>query len=141
MPIYLSVLLLLKTLSAVMALISPVTSQIPAATGLREVLGKIPGYSLLRGLVARVGGPGERRCLSAPALVELEDALVPAMIIEELADGRFTVLVPSVPTPAAGALCVLPATRVHRINVPLSQLLHVYSKWGEGTGVLVKAMR
>jgi hypothetical protein len=34
--------------------------------------------------------------------VEIEEALVPAFIIEELDDGRFTVFVPSVPTPFAG---------------------------------------
>ena len=45
-----------------------------------------------------------------PALVELEEALSPGFIIEELDDGRYTVLVPSVPTPAAG-VAVHPATR------------------------------
>jgi uncharacterized membrane protein len=73
--------------------------------------------------------------------VEIEEALVPAMIIEDLPDGRFVVLVPSVPTPVAGALYVLPAARVHRVDVPLRQLLIVYSKWGQGTGELVAAMR
>ena len=38
-----------------------------------------------------------------PALVEIEEALVPAFIIEELEDQRVTVFVPSVPTPFAGA--------------------------------------
>jgi len=41
------------------------------------------------------------------ALAEIEDALVPAFIIEELEDGRFTVFVPSVPTPFAGAVYIL----------------------------------
>ena len=38
-----------------------------------------------------------------PALAEIEEALVPAFIIEELDDGSFTVFVPSAPTPVAGA--------------------------------------
>ena len=42
-----------------------------------------------------------------PAFVEIEDALVPSFIIEEHDDGRFTVFVPSVPTPFAGAVYVL----------------------------------
>lgn len=173
LPIYLAVLLLAKTLSGVMAMLSPVTAQIPATTEFRqvlailiviaacfiaglvvrtgtgrrglgvlqsEVLDKIPGYSMLRSLVSRVGGRGEEDVF-APALVEIEEALVPAMIIEDLPDGRFVVLVPSVPTPVAGALYVLPAARVHRVDVPLRQLLIVYSKWGQGTGELVAAMR
>jgi uncharacterized membrane protein len=73
--------------------------------------------------------------------VELEDALVPALIVEELPDGQCVVLVPSVPTPVAGALYILPAARVHRINVPLTQVFKVYSKWGEGAGELVAAMQ
>lgn len=106
----------------------------------RRVLEKIPGYKLLRNLVSRVGGDEDIETF-VPALVEIEDALVPAVIVEELPDGQFVVLVPSVPTPFAGALYILPAARVHRVNVPLRRLLQVYSKWGEGTGELVAAMQ
>src|SRR4051794_12624808 len=42
-----------------------------------------------------------------PALVEIEDALVPALIVEKLENGSFTVLVPSVPTPMAGSIYIL----------------------------------
>jgi xanthine dehydrogenase iron-sulfur cluster and FAD-binding subunit A len=38
-------------------------------------------------------------------------------------------------------LYILPAARVHPVNVPLKQFLMVYSKWGEGAGALVAAMR
>jgi hypothetical protein len=41
-----------------------------------------------------------RKC---QALAEIEDALAPAFVIEELPDGRFTIFVPSIPTPLAGA--------------------------------------
>ena len=44
----------------------------------------------------------------APALAEIEEALVPALIVEKLEDGSYTVLVPSVPTPMAGAIYILP---------------------------------
>ena len=106
----------------------------------RQLLEKIPGYKMLRNLVSRVSGDEDIQTF-LPALVEIEEALVPAVIVEALPDGRFVVLVPSVPTPFAGALYVLPAARVHRVNVPLRRLLQVYSKWGEGTGELVAAMQ
>ena len=67
---------------------------------------RLPGYSLLRSLTHRLAGDGEENTWK-PVLVELEDALVPAFIIEELDDGRFTIFVPSVPTPLAGAVYVL----------------------------------
>ena len=74
----------------------------------RAVLERLPGYTFLRGLAKRLAGQSEEQTLQ-PALVELEDALVPALIVEELEDGSYTVLVPSAPTPMAGSVYILPA--------------------------------
>jgi uncharacterized membrane protein len=103
------------------------------------VLERIPGYTLLRGLAGRLSG---RRAEApfAPALVEIEDALAPAFIVEELDDGRYTVLVPSVPTPAAGTLLIVARERVHPVDVPFSQAVTVISKWGAGAGQLARGV-
>jgi uncharacterized membrane protein len=173
LPIYLSILLLAKTLAAIFALLSPLTAAIPAGTQFRQliailivlvaclvagaivrtrsgrrarrilersVLRKIPGYQLVRGLTERVSGE-ETEGAFQPALVEIEDALSPGFIIEELEDGRYTVLVPSVPTPAAGALFILPKERVHPLDVPFTQAVTVISKWGAGAGALARGIR
>ena len=105
----------------------------------RSVLEKIPGYSLVRGLTHRVSG-NDSEGTFRPALVELEDALAPGFIIEELEDGRYTVLVPSVPTPAAGALFILPRERVHPIDIPFTQAVTVISKWGVGAGAMARGV-
>ena len=172
LPIYLSILMVAKTLSVIVALLAPVTATIPAGAQFRQliavlivlavcfvagivvrtgaglraknalersVLEKIPGYELVRGLTARVSGD-EREGAFRPALVEIEDALSPGFIIEELEDGRYTVLVPSVPTPAAGALFILPRERVHPVDVPFTQAVKVISKWGAGAGELAKGV-
>ena len=81
---------------------------------------RIPGYALIRSLTQRLAGE-DREAAWKPALVEVEEALVPAFIIEELGDGRFTVFVPSIPTPLAGAVYILTAERVHPLNVPFTQ--------------------
>jgi uncharacterized membrane protein len=137
LPIYLSILLLAKTLSGILALLSPVTATVQVdgqfrqviailimlavcfVAGIvvrtgpgrraknvleRSVLEKIPGYALVRGLAERVSGD-ESEGAFRPALVEVEEALSPGFIIEELDDGRYTVLVPSVPTPRRPAPC------------------------------------
>ena len=104
------------------------------------VLERLPGYTLLRGLAGRFTGRGDEPTF-APALVEIEEALVPALIIEKLDDGSFTVLVPSVPTPMAGALYILPPERVHPVDVPFTAALKVFSKWGTGAGEFVRAMQ
>ena len=67
-------------------------------------------------------------------------SLVPAFIIEELADGRYTVFVPSVPTPLAGAVYVLSPERVHPLNVPFTHAMRVVTRWGAGCKELVAAM-
>ncbi len=81
----------------------------------RHFLERIPGYTLLRDLTARLAGRQKDETW-APCMVEIEEALVPAFVVEELADGYYTVFVPSVPTPAAGAVYVLPPQRVHLID-------------------------
>ncbi len=101
---------------------------------------RLPGYGLLRSLTQRLAGNSDEEAWR-PALVELEDALVPAFIIEELADGRFTIFVPSVPTPLAGAVYILAPERVHILDVPFTQAIQSISRWGSGSKDLVAAMR
>jgi uncharacterized membrane protein len=104
------------------------------------LLEKLPGYALLRGLAGRLVGQADETAF-APALAEIEEALVPALIVEKLADGSYTVLVPSVPTPMAGALYILPPERVHPVDIPFATALKVFTKWGAGAGDFVRAMQ
>ena len=108
----------------------------PTGRALRERLDqslfeRIPGYALIRSLTQRLAGES-RENVWQPALAEIEDALVPAFIIEELEDGRFTVFVPSIPTPLAGAVYVLSRDRVHPLDVPFTQAIQTVSRWGSG---------
>jgi len=103
------------------------------------LLERVPGYTLLRGLAGRVTGHGEGETF-AVALVEIEEALVPGFIVEEHSDGKFTVFVPSVPTPAAGTVYILDPARVHLVDVPFTKAVGVISKWGAGSRDLVAAM-
>jgi uncharacterized membrane protein len=105
-----------------------------------SLLQKIPGYGLFRSMTRQMAGDS-RETAWKPALAEIEDALVPAFIVEELGDGRFTVFVPSVPTPLAGAIYILPAARVHPVNIPFTQALKVITRWGSGSKELVAAMQ
>jgi uncharacterized membrane protein len=172
-PIYLSVLLLLKAMQSVVGFVRPfamllpawlpaehalslllvlivcfligVAIRTPAGRAVRERIEKslferIPGYALIRSLTQRLAGKDEESAWK-PALVEIEEALVPAFIIEELDDGRFTVFVPSVPTPFAGAVYILAPERVHPLDVPFTQALKSISRWGAGSKELVAAMK
>ena len=101
---------------------------------------RLPGYDLIRSLTQRLAGDGDETAWT-PALVEIEEALVPAFIIEELDDGRVTVFVPSVPTPFAGGVYILSRDRVHILDVPFTQAIRSVSRWGSGSKDLVAAMR
>lgn len=172
-PIYLSILLILKALNSVKGMLQPIKSLLPTwlqadallalllllgiifAIGVlvqtafgkrirekieRSILQKIPGYSLFRSFSQRIAGETVESTWK-PALVETDDdALMPVFIIEELPDGRYTVFVPSVPTPLAGAVFIYPRDRVHPVNVPFAKALKVISHWGEGAKELVAAM-
>jgi uncharacterized membrane protein len=105
----------------------------------RSLFERLPGYALFRSLTQRLAGEGQEGAWK-PALVEIEEALVPAFIIEELEDGRFTVFVPSVPTPFAGAVYILSRERVHALDVPFTQGIRSISRWGSGSKDLVAAM-
>jgi uncharacterized membrane protein len=106
----------------------------------KAFFGRLPGYALFRSLTQQLAGRTEGTVWK-PALVEIEDALVPAFIVEALDDDRYTVFVPSAPTPMAGAVYVLSRARVHPIDVPFTQAIRCVSQWGSGSKALVAAMR
>jgi len=106
----------------------------------RSLFGKLPGYELFRSLSLRATGHSDQAGWK-PAIVEVEDAYVPAFIIEKLDDGSYTVFVPSVPTPFAGALYVLTPDRVHELDVPVAQAARAISQWGVGTKGLIAKMQ
>ena len=101
---------------------------------------RLPGYALFRSLTQQLAGKTEDKTWK-PALAEIEDALVPAFIIEELENRSFTVFVPSVPTPLAGAVYILTSDRVHPLDVPFTQAIKTISRWGSGSKDLLAAMK
>jgi uncharacterized membrane protein len=100
---------------------------------------RIPGYALIRSLTQQLAGSSQEKVWK-PAFVEIEEGLVPAFIIEEFEDGRYTVFVPSIPTPLAGAVYILDQKRVHPLDVPFTDALKTISKWGSGSRELVATM-
>lgn len=168
-PIYLTVLLVLKAMASVARLVHPLAQLVPewlpaeralslllvlsfclligltlrtrtgqAAGELIEktVFDRIPGYAIIRSLTHQVAGDHHERAWK-PAFAEIEEALVPAFIIEEFEDGRYTVFVPSIPTPLAGSVYILERSRVHPLAIPFPQYLRVISAWGSGAKDLV----
>jgi len=105
----------------------------------KSLFERIPGYALFRSLAQQLAGNSEEQVWK-PALVEIEEALVPAFIIEEFSDGRFTVFVPSAPTPLSGSVYILTPERVHPVDIPFTHAVKALSRWGAGSKELVDAM-
>ena len=135
-----ALLLILAGCFAVGLLVRTVVGQRATRALEQRVLERVPGYTLLRSLTRRVAGEEEGQTF-AVALAVIEDALVPAFIVEEHEDGRYTVFVPAAPTPGVGAIYILPRERVHQVDVPFLRAVRCISRWGEGSHELLSAMR
>lgn len=165
LPVYLTVLLLLKGMKSFVVLLQPIVKVLPdwlpnenllallvvfmvcfvlgalvrTSVGRRvrerveeTFFGNLPGYDTIRSLSRRLAGQGNENEWK-PAFAEIEDALVPAFIVEEHADGRLTIFVPSIPTPFAGAVYILDRRRVHPVDVPFAHAVRCISRWGSGS--------
>jgi uncharacterized membrane protein len=105
-----------------------------------NVFDRVPGYQSLRN-IARQFRDMDARDGFKPALIEVEDGcLAPAFLIDIHADGNSTVFMPSVPTPMAGSIFIMPSGRVHPINVPVITMMKCISKWGAGSGELLAGL-
>ena len=63
----------------------------------------------------------------------------PALVMDELADGRLVVFVPASPAPMSGAVYVFAPDKVTYLNVPLLPFLKVISSWGLGLREIIEA--
>jgi len=106
----------------------------------QHIFERLPGFGLMRSMGRQLAGQKGEQAFQ-PALVEIEEALVPAFIIEKHPDGQFTVFVSSSPTPMAGAIYILQPERVHPVDVPLRKAMVCVTKWGAGAAEMRGAMR
>jgi len=135
----LSLLLVLLVCFLVGVLVRTRAGELARERAEESLFERIPGYALIRSLTQQLAGASDENVWK-PALVQTDEGLVPAFIIEELEDGRYTVFIPSIPTPLAGAVMILERRRVHPLDVPLTEALKVVSRWGSGAKDLVAAM-
>jgi uncharacterized membrane protein len=106
----------------------------------KSLLERLPGYALFRSLTQQLAGSREEN-MWKPALAEIEEALVPAFVTEEFDDGRFTVFVPSAPTPVSGSIYILTPERVHLLDLPFTHTIRSLSRFGSGSKELVAAIK
>jgi uncharacterized membrane protein len=111
-PRVIAILMLIGLCFLVGALIQTAIGAKAERAAERAVLEKIPGYTVLRSLASRLSNHTQTDSFQ-PALVEIEESLVPGLIVEQHSGNRSTVFIPSVPTPMAGAVYIIDNSRVH----------------------------
>jgi uncharacterized membrane protein len=173
LPVWLTVLLLLKAVMQLQIFVKPVSTALPegvvhprvmallvllalcflvgaairTAVGRqvrmaveRNLLERLPGYTTLRNFTQQLGDMENAKGFQ-PALVEIEDALVPGFLVEENGPDKCTVFLPSAPTPAAGSIYIIDRARVHPVDVPITTAFKCVTRWGTGAGELLAAMQ
>ena len=100
------------------------------------ILGKIPGYTLLKGVVGdpeNISGNAQLKV----ALASIDDAWLLSFIVEELPDGTSAVFVPSASTPTAGNVYLMTEQQVKRLDVPVAAATKCIMQLGVGVGQLL----
>ena len=94
------------------------------------LLQRLPGYVMFKNLTRQLAG--QEGIEFAPALVDLygSEARVVGLIVEEHADGKFTVFVPISPTATLGQVYFLPHTSVERLEARFVDVVNSLTQWG-----------
>ena len=99
---------------------------------------KIPGYRLAKAFAGDGPTAASDRPMR-PALVSIEDGLCPALVMDEFADGRLLIFVPSSPAPMSGTIYIFAPDRVTLLDVPLLPFMKTLSSWGLGLREMVES--
>ena len=94
------------------------------------LLQRLPGYVMFKNLTRQLAG--QAGIEFAPALVDLygSEARVLGLIVEEHADGKFTIFVPISPTATLGQVYLLPHTKVERLQARFVDVVNCLTQWG-----------
>ena len=99
---------------------------------------QIPGYRLAKAFVGY--GPlveGEGRAMR-PALAAVEEGHCPALVMDELHDGRLVLFVPDSPASMSGSIQIVSPDKVVLLDVPLMPFMKAIASWGLGFRELVE---
>jgi uncharacterized membrane protein len=133
-------LLLLVLISFILGVVLRYSLAQKLVEGFEEkLLNKLPGYTIIRSLTRRFSGQEDDEAFR-PALMAMPmDSQAVVFVIEEHANGEYTVLVPASPTPGVGNILIVPAERIQLLDSSTAAVFDALSRWGEGLqGILNK---
>ena len=102
------------------------------------VLGKFPGYMMMKSIAADFGGAQSDKGLQ-PALVSFDDNTVLGYIVEDAGPaGPLTMFVPSAPSAGSGSVVMVPRERVQLLDVPSNAVRQTMKQRGIGLQELTR---
>jgi uncharacterized membrane protein len=106
---------------------------------LDSVLINVPGYAMVRGI--KSGFDAESGEQMRPVALQLGSAERIGFEIQQLADGRSMVYIPSAPSAWSGITQILPADQVTYLDIPVTKVMELTEKFGHGVEELLEAKR
>ena len=102
------------------------------------LLRRLPGYHMFKNLTRQLVGQEGHEFV--PALVDLNGtgAKVIGMIVEEHAEGYFTIFVPNSPAVTLGQVYFLPGDRIEKVPMRLVDVVNCLTQWGVDSKKLFK---
>jgi len=107
----------------------------------RTLIGKMPIYGAVKRLSQGLLGANDENVFQPAVITSGEDEREIVYLIEDHGDGDATILVPWAPASFAGAVKVVPRSRLEMLNSNIGEASRVLSHWGVGVGQLLGKTR
>jgi uncharacterized membrane protein len=104
----------------------------------QRLLDRIPGYGAVKSLAHGLGGFSDSSAFKAAVLTSPDSGSVLVYLIEDHGDGLATVMIPSAPSPLAGAIKIVPRDRIQLLDARISTVARVLTQWGVGAQALLR---
>jgi uncharacterized membrane protein len=102
------------------------------------VLWRIPGYGFVKGLTESLDRSAAASSMR-PVLVRFDDYAQLAFEVDQLADGRRVIYIPSAPDPRAGSVLVMDQDRVEPVPITFVAAVGALRALGRGIGPALSA--
>lgn len=104
-------------------------------TKLDELLLKVPGYSMIRGI--KSGFDADASGTMKPVALKLGAAECFGFEMQKLSDDRSMVYVPTAPNPWSGITLLMRPGQITYLDVPVTRILELAEKYGHGVEELL----
>jgi uncharacterized membrane protein len=105
----------------------------------RSLLRLIPGYDIFKTLAVQLAGRKDET-RGSPVLVRMGASRQVGFLMEENPTGELTVFVPASPVLSLGAIHIVEADRVERVNASMVQVVNCLTGMGIGSSPLTRGL-